>query len=71
MSKLFAAYNGRPRSLPKHAECQEAALQYHMNSKGLRNGKSRRHSFCGKSLTSRRKADWRGVRGQLHHAFQL
>jgi hypothetical protein len=45
------------RFLSEHAECQEAASQDRLNSKGLRNGESRRHSFRGESLTSRQKAD--------------
>jgi hypothetical protein len=57
MSEQFAAYNDRLRFLPEHAECQEAASQDRLNSKGLRNGESRRHSFRGESLTSRQKED--------------
>jgi hypothetical protein len=41
----------RPRFLPKQAECQEAASQDHLNSKGLWNGDSRRYLSRGKSLT--------------------
>ena len=45
------------RFLSEHAECQEAASQDRLNSKGLRNGESRRYWLRGESLTSRRKAD--------------
>lgn len=41
----------RPRSLPKHAERQEAASQDRPNSKELLNGESRSSSPRGESLT--------------------
>ncbi len=37
--------------LPQQAECQKAASQHRLNSKGLRNGESRRHLSRGESLT--------------------
>src|SRR5579864_5857046 len=51
----------RPRSLPGHAECREAASQDRLNSKGLRNCKSRRYSLRVESLTSRPNTDRRGT----------
>jgi len=35
--------------LLEHAECQETASQHRLNSKGLRNGESRRHG-CALNL---------------------
>jgi hypothetical protein len=57
MSEQFAAYNDRLRFLSEHAESQEAASQYRLISKRLRNGESRRYSFRDESLTSRQNAD--------------
>jgi len=51
----------RPRSLLEHGECQEAESEDRLNSKGLRNGKSRRYSLRVEFLTSRQNADRRGT----------
>jgi hypothetical protein len=50
----------RPPPAPRHAECQEASSQDHLNSKGVRNGKSPRYSLHVESLTSTPRTDRRG-----------
>ena len=57
MSEPFVANPRTSTTFTEHVECQEAGSQYRLNSKGLRNGQSRRYKLCDESLTPRRKAD--------------
>jgi len=61
----------RPPYLQQQTCCQDISSHGGLHSKVLSDGDPGRAQLRVESLTSRRKAVWRGARTQFHHGIQL